>query len=74
MGQTLVYNIVAVYACMYTLYGVLWLEYYYYSRDQPRRTPHGVRTMNLQPPTPFSFGKSEEWPKWKCRFEQYRVS
>ncbi|XP_065891581.1 uncharacterized protein [Dysidea avara] len=28
--------------------------------------------MNLQPPTPFSFGNSEEWPKWKRRFEQYR--
>ena len=28
--------------------------------------------MNLQPPTPFLFAKSEEWPKWKCRFEQYR--
>ena len=33
---------------------------------------HGVRVMNLQPPTPFSFAKSEEWPKWKRRFEQYR--
>ena len=39
MGQTLVYNIVVVYACMYILYGVLWLEYYYCSRDQPHRTP-----------------------------------
>ena len=28
--------------------------------------------MNLQPPTPFSFTKSDEWPKWKRRFEQYR--
>ena len=28
--------------------------------------------MNLQPPTPFSFAKSDEWPKWKRRFEQYR--
>ena len=28
--------------------------------------------MNLQPPTPFSFVNSEEWPKWKRRFEQYR--
>ena len=70
MGQTLVYNIAALYSCMHILYGVLWLEYYYCSRDQPHRTPHGVRTMNLQPPTPFSFGKSEEWLKWKCRFEQ----
>ena len=28
--------------------------------------------MNLQPPTSFSFANSEEWPKWKRRFEQYR--
>ena len=28
--------------------------------------------MNLQPPTSFSFTKSDEWPKWKRRFEQYR--
>ena len=28
--------------------------------------------MNLQPPTNFSFAKSEEWPKWKYRFEQYQ--
>ena len=28
--------------------------------------------MNLQPPTSFSFARSEEWPKWKRRFKQYR--
>ena len=28
--------------------------------------------MNLQPPTPFSFAKSDKWPKWKRCFEQYR--
>ena len=41
---------------------------------------HGVRSdylfimamMNLQPPAPFCFHKTDEWPKWKCRFEQYR--
>ena len=27
---------------------------------------------NLQPPKPFSFVNSEEWHKWKRRFEQYR--
>ena len=40
---------------------------------------HGVRsdclfvmaTMNLQPPTQFCFHKTDEWPKWKHRFEQY---
>ena len=34
--------------------------------------PHGVRVRNLQPPTSFSFTKNDEWPKWKCQFEQYR--
>ena len=28
--------------------------------------------LNLQPPVPFSFSRSEEWSKWKRRFEQYR--
>ena len=28
--------------------------------------------MNLQPLTPFSFVKSDKWPKWKRCFEQYR--
>ena len=30
-----------------------------------------MATMNLQPPTPFCFHKTDEWPKWKHRFEQY---
>ena len=42
------------------------------SRDRTRYILHGVRIMNLQPPTPFSFANSEEWPKWKRHFEQYR--
>ena len=46
--------------------------YYEYSCELARLIPHGVRVMNLQPPTPFSFVNSEEWPKWKLRFEQYR--
>ena len=25
-------------------------------------------------PVTFCFKKSEEWPKWKCCFEQYRVA
>ena len=28
--------------------------------------------MNLQPPAPFCFHKTDEWPKWKRRFDQYR--
>jgi len=31
-------------------------------------------SMNLQPPNPFCFKKTEEWPKWRRRFEQYRVA
>ena len=39
---------------------------------------HGVRsnclfvmaTMNLQPPAPFCFHKTDKWPKWKRRFER----
>ena len=30
--------------------------------------------MNLRPPTSFSFMKVDEWPKWKQRFEQYRLA
>ena len=30
--------------------------------------------MAFQPPTPFCFGKPDEWPKWKRRFEQFRVA
>ena len=33
-----------------------------------------MATMNLQPLGPFCFKKTEEWPKWKRRFEQYRVA
>ena len=31
-----------------------------------------MTTLNLTPPTTFSFKNTEEWPKWKRRFEQYR--
>ena len=40
---------------------------------------HGVRigpfvmaAGTLQPPAPFCFHRTDEWPKWKRRFEQYR--
>ena len=41
---------------------------------------HGARSdclfvmamINLQPPAPFCLHKTNEWPKWKRRFEQYR--
>ena len=31
-----------------------------------------MATINLQPPAPFCFHKTDEWPKWKRRFDQYR--
>jgi len=33
-----------------------------------------MSSMNLQLPNPFCFKKTEEWPKWQHRFEQYRVA
>ena len=29
-------------------------------------------SVRLQPPESFNFGKPDEWPKWKRRFQQYR--
>ena len=31
-----------------------------------------MANVRLPPPDPFNFWSSDEWPKWKCRFEQYR--
>ena len=30
-------------------------------------------SMNLQPPNPFCYKKTEQWPKWRCHFNQYCV-
>ena len=30
-----------------------------------------MSVMNLQPSGTFCFQKTEEWPKWKCHFEEY---
>ena len=30
--------------------------------------------MNLQPPGPLCFNKTEDWPKWLRRFQQYRLA
>ena len=39
---------------------------------------HGVRTgmasIGLQQPEPFDFKAPDTWPKWKRRFEQFRVA
>ena len=55
--------------CTY-MYGVRYLELYE-SCDQIRCILHGVRRINLQPPTSFLFSKSEEWSKCKWQFKQY---
>ena len=28
----------------------------------------------MQPPHPFNFRNPDDWPKWKRRFEQYRLA
>jgi len=33
-----------------------------------------MASVPLQPPAPFCFSKTDEWPKWKRRFEQYRLA
>ena len=30
--------------------------------------------VNLQPPAPFCFQKTDEWPEWKRHFKQYRLA
>ena len=39
---------------------------------------HGVRSgmasVRLQPPSPFDFKTPDEWPRWKRRFEQFRLA
>ena len=30
--------------------------------------------LNLRPPDPFNFRNPDDWPRWKRRFEQYRVA
>ena len=39
---------------------------------------HGVRigmaSIRLQQPEPFDFKAPDTWPKWKRRFEQFRVA
>ena len=31
-------------------------------------------SFQLQPPAPFNFNQPEEWPRWKSRFEQFRLA
>ena len=30
--------------------------------------------LNLKPPETFDFRNPDDWPRWKRRFEQYRVA
>ena len=34
----------------------------------------GMAKLHLSPPEPFNFRNPEEWPKWKRRFEQFRIA
>ena len=29
---------------------------------------------SLLPPQPFRFDTTDEWPRWRCKFEQFRVT
>lgn len=31
-------------------------------------------SIHLEPPSPFNFQMSDEWPRWKRCFEQYRLT
>jgi len=42
--------------------------------SEPNQIASTVAAMTLTPPATFCFKKTEEWPKWKRRFEQYRLA
>ena len=33
-----------------------------------------MAALNLQPPESFNFQTPDEWPRWRKRFEQYRIA
>ena len=33
-----------------------------------------MASIRLAPPEPCDFSKPDEWPRWKCRFEQFRFA
>ena len=33
-----------------------------------------MASIRLEPPEPFNFRQPDDWLKWKCRFDQYRVA
>ena len=33
-----------------------------------------MASLQLKPPAAFQFSKSEEWRKWKSRFEQFHLA
>ena len=41
-------------------------------RHGDRIGPFVMATVTLQPPVLICFHKTDEWPKWKYQFEQYR--
>ena len=43
-------------------------------RDIVHVARSGMASVRLQPPSPFAFKTPDEWPRWKRRFEQFRLA
>jgi len=43
-------------------------------RAEPRIVTVVPANIKLDPPQPFQFKKPDEWPRWRRRFEQFRVA
>ena len=39
-----------------------------------REEPPSMERYQIPPPAKFDVSKPEEWPKWKKRFERYRIA
>ena len=33
-----------------------------------------MTSLRLDPPASFDFTRPDEWPRWKCRFQQFQVA
>ena len=38
------------------------------------RSEQPMASVPLQPPAKFNFSNPDEWPKWRRRFEQFRIA
>ena len=62
--------------------GCIYYSYVLHSLLSDTIIPHGdscvptlvMAQLNLLPPEPFDFRNPDDWPRWKRRFEQYRVA